>query len=72
MTLQIEINTVDRTGTFLGSLWESNINVASVLLEAGLAKISSFAVDKMPDAQVLLKTEKIAKQKKLKVRHIYF
>uniref|UniRef100_A0A0D3FVE8 Ribonuclease n=1 Tax=Oryza barthii TaxID=65489 RepID=A0A0D3FVE8_9ORYZ len=69
--VEIEINTVDRTGTFLGSLWESNINVASVLLEAGLAKISSFAVDKMPDAQVLLKTEKIAKQKKLKVWENY-
>ncbi|KAF0894175.1 hypothetical protein E2562_035697 [Oryza meyeriana var. granulata] len=69
--VEIEIETVDRSGTFLGSLWESNTNVASVLLEAGLAKLSSFAVDRIPESQVLLKMEKKAKQKKLKVWENY-
>uniref|UniRef100_A0A0D9W4H2 Ribonuclease n=1 Tax=Leersia perrieri TaxID=77586 RepID=A0A0D9W4H2_9ORYZ len=69
--VEIEIEMVDRSGTFLGSLWESNTNVASVLLEAGLAKLSSFSVDRIPDAQILLKQEKIAKQNKLKVWESY-
>ncbi|QCD89235.1 hypothetical protein DEO72_LG4g177 [Vigna unguiculata] len=31
--VDIEVEIVDRTGTFLGSLWESRINVAATLLE---------------------------------------
>jgi staphylococcal nuclease domain-containing protein 1 len=58
---------VDRTGTFLGSLWESKNNMASVLLEAGLAKLSSFGIDRISDAQTLIRAEKYAQQKKLKV-----
>ncbi|KAG8081814.1 hypothetical protein GUJ93_ZPchr0014g46995 [Zizania palustris] len=75
--VEIEIETVDRTGTFLGSLWESNskINVASTLLEAGLASFSSFVLDngldKIPDGQVLIRAEKLAKQKKLKLWENY-
>jgi len=58
---------VDRTGTFLGSLWESKNNIAYVLLEAGLAKLSSFGLDRISDAQNLIRAEKYAQQKKLKV-----
>lgn len=65
--LQIEVETVDRTGTFIGSLWESKTNVGSVLLESGLAKLSSFGLDRIPDAHVLTRAEKLAKQQKLKV-----
>ena len=65
--LQIEVEAVDRTGTFIGSLWESKTNMSSVLLEAGLAKLSSFALDRIPDAHVLTRAEKSAKQQKLKV-----
>lgn len=67
MILQIEVEAVDRTGTFLGSLWESKTNMASVLLEAGLAKLSSFGLDRIPDANVLMRAEQSAKQQKLKV-----
>ena len=58
---------MDRTGTFLGSLWESKNNIAYVLLEAGLAKLSSFGIDRISDAQNLIRAEKYAQQKKLKV-----
>ena len=58
---------MDRTGTFLGSLWESKNNIAYVLLEAGLAKLSSFELDRISDAQNLIRAEKYAQQKKLKV-----
>ncbi|KAL6650681.1 hypothetical protein ACP70R_009606 [Stipagrostis hirtigluma subsp. patula] len=69
--VEIEIEAVDKTGTFLGSLWESNTNMASVLLEAGLAKLSSFGLDRIQDAHTLLRAEQSAKQKKLKVWETY-
>lgn len=67
--MQIEVETVDRTGTFLGSLWESKKNVAIELLEAGLARLQlSFGSDRIPDAHLLEQAEQSAKRKNLKVR----
>lgn len=67
---QIEVEKVDRTGTFLGSLWESRINIGAVLLEAGLAKLQTgFGVDSIPDSQILAQAEQSAKLQKLKVCH---
>lgn len=67
--LQIEVETVDRTGTFLGSLWESRSNVALILLEAGLARLqTSFGTDRIPDIHLLAQAEQSAKKQKLKVR----
>ncbi|KAL0464023.1 UNVERIFIED_CONTAM: Ribonuclease TUDOR 1 [Sesamum latifolium] len=66
--VEIEVETVDRTGTFLGTLWESKTNVAIPLLEAGLAKLqTSFGLDRIPDAHLLVQAEQSAKQKKLKI-----
>jgi staphylococcal nuclease domain-containing protein 1 len=65
--VQIEIEAVDKNGTFLGSLWESKTNMASVLLQVGLARLSSFGLDRNQYAQNLIEAEKTAKQKKLKV-----
>lgn len=63
------METVDRTGTFLGSLWESRTNMGSVLLEAGLARLqTSFGSDRIPEFRILEQAEQSAKQKKLKVR----
>ena len=65
---QIEVETVDRTGTFLGSLWESRTNMAVTLLEAGLAKLqTSFGADRISDAHLLEQAEQSAKRQKLKV-----
>ncbi|XP_071722497.1 ribonuclease TUDOR 1-like [Rutidosis leptorrhynchoides] len=70
--VEIEVETVDRTGTFLGSLWESKTNVAVALLEAGLAKLqTSFGSDRIPDAHLLEHAENSAKQKKLKIWENY-
>ena len=66
------METVDRTGTFLGSLWESKTNMAAVLLEAGLAKFqASFGMDRIADAHLLARAEESAKRQKLKVRNVY-
>ncbi|KAJ8772455.1 hypothetical protein K2173_027632 [Erythroxylum novogranatense] len=70
--VEIEVETVDRTGTFLGSLWESRTNVAVTLLEAGLAKLqTSFGTDRIPDAHLLEQAEKSAKGQKLKIWENY-
>ncbi|CAJ1974726.1 unnamed protein product [Sphenostylis stenocarpa] len=66
--VEIEVETVDKTGTFLGSLWESRNNVAATLLEAGLAKLqTSFGSDKIPDFHLLEQAEAAAKRQKLKI-----
>ncbi|KAL5665505.1 hypothetical protein ACJX0J_025613, partial [Zea mays] len=69
--VEIEVEAVDRTGTFIGSLWESKTNMGSVLLEAGLAKLSSFGLDRMSDAHVLTRAEQFAKQQKIKIWENY-
>ncbi|KAH6794802.1 TUDOR-SN protein 1 [Perilla frutescens var. hirtella] len=70
--VEIEVETADRTGTFLGSLWESRTNIAIPLLEAGLAKLqTSFGLDRIPDAHLLVQAEQSAKQKKLKIWENY-
>lgn len=70
---QIEVETVDRTGTFLGTLWEARTNVAVTLLEAGLAKLqTNFGTDRIPDAHLLVQAEQSAKMKKLKVSNATF
>ncbi|ONK78188.1 uncharacterized protein A4U43_C02F15460 [Asparagus officinalis] len=70
--VEIEVETVDRAGTFLGSLWESKTNMAVALLQAGLAKLqNSFASDRIPDAHILARAEQSAKQQRLKVWENY-
>ncbi|XP_050226106.1 ribonuclease TUDOR 1 [Mercurialis annua] len=70
--VEIEVETVDRTGTFLGSLWESRTNMGMVLLEHGLAKLqTSFGMDRIPEAHLLEQAEQSAKKKKLKIWENY-
>lgn len=70
--VEIEVETVDRTGTFLGTLWESKSNVALILLEAGLAKLqTSFGTDRIPDIHLLVQAEQSAKRQKLKIWENY-
>ncbi|KHG06599.1 Snd1 [Gossypium arboreum] len=70
--VEIEVETCDRTGTFLGSLWESRTNMAVTLLEAGLAKLqTSFGTDRIADAHLLEQAEQSAKNQKLKIWENY-
>ncbi|XP_047316902.1 ribonuclease TUDOR 1 [Impatiens glandulifera] len=70
--VEIEVETVDRTGTFLGSMWESKTNIAVALLEAGLAKLqTSFGLDRISDAHLLVQAEQSAKRQKLKIWENY-
>ncbi|XP_058068753.1 ribonuclease TUDOR 1-like [Magnolia sinica] len=55
---EIEVETVDRTGTYLGSLWESKTNMAVVLLESGLARLqTAFGAKRILDSHLLAKAE---------------
>ncbi|CAI0547988.1 unnamed protein product [Linum tenue] len=70
--VEIEVETVDRNGTFLGSLWESRTNMATVLLEAGLAKLhTAFGSDRIPEVHLLERAEQSAKKRKLKIWENY-
>ncbi|KAL5724528.1 Translin-1 [Ranunculus cassubicifolius] len=70
--VEVEVETVDRNGTFLGSLWESKTNVAVSLLEAGLAKLQTgFGADRVADAHLLARAEHSAKKQKLKIWENY-
>ncbi|KAJ6748290.1 RIBONUCLEASE [Salix purpurea] len=70
--VEIEVETVARTGTFLGSLWESRTNMGVTLLEAGLAKLqTSFGTDRIPEAHLLELAEQSAKRQKLKIWEKY-
>ena len=65
---QIEIENVDRTGTFLGTLWESKMNVSVLLLEAGLAKLQPFfSSERITEGHLLAQAEDRAKKSLLKV-----
>ena len=65
---QIEIENVDRTGTFLGTLWESKMNVSVLLLEAGLAKLQPFfSSERITEGHLLAQAEERAKKSLLKV-----
>ncbi|KAF3629234.1 hypothetical protein FXO38_06793 [Capsicum annuum] len=67
--VEIEVETVDRTGTFIGTIWESRSNVAVTLLEAGLARLqTSFGTDRIAEVHLLMQAEQAAKRQKLKAR----
>ncbi|KAF9618557.1 hypothetical protein IFM89_002252 [Coptis chinensis] len=70
--VEVEVETVDRTRTYLGSMWDPKTNVAVTLLEAGLAKLqTAFGANRIADAHLLALAEQSAKRKKLKVLKRY-
>lgn len=71
--VEIEVETVDKTGTFLGTLWDqSGTNMSVSLVEAGLAKYTPFGGgDRIPDGHLLEQAQKFAKKQKLKIWENY-
>lgn len=70
--LQIEVETVDKTGTFLGSVWEGKGNVSASLLEAGLAKLHPmFSTDRTTEGHLLVQAQERAKRQNLKVPFLF-
>eukprot|EP00271_Cylindrocystis_brebissonii_P011331 TRINITY_DN2863_c0_g1_i1.p1 TRINITY_DN2863_c0_g1~~TRINITY_DN2863_c0_g1_i1.p1 ORF type:complete len:1029 (-),score=217.63 TRINITY_DN2863_c0_g1_i1:718-3804(-) len=71
--VEIEVETVDKTGTFIGSMWTADKRNAGVmLLEAGLARLHpSFAPDRTSEGTLLIAAEEKARNARLKVWHSY-
>ncbi|CAI7925679.1 unnamed protein product [Closterium sp. NIES-53] len=66
--VEIEVETVDKTGTFIGSLWADRTNAGALLLQAGLAKLHpSFTPDRTAEGHLLISAETQAKNARLKV-----
>ncbi|CAI5460517.1 unnamed protein product [Closterium sp. Yama58-4] len=66
--VEIEVETVDKTGTFIGSLWADRTNAGALLLQAGLAKLHpSFTPDRTAEGHMLISAETQAKNARIKV-----
>ncbi|GJP63402.1 hypothetical protein CLOP_g20489 [Closterium sp. NIES-67] len=66
--VEIEVETVDKTGTFIGSLWADRTNAGALLLQAGLAKLHpSFTPDRTAEGHLLISAETQAKNARIKV-----
>lgn len=68
----VQVDTVDRGGTFLGTLripGASNFNLGLALLQAGLAKLHpSFDAGRVTGGRELAGAEENARKERLKVR----
>lgn len=56
--VEIELDTVDKAGGFIGSLYlNKNENAAVALVKEGLATVHSFTADSLPYARQLYEAE---------------
>ncbi|KAG0060709.1 hypothetical protein BGZ90_003919 [Linnemannia elongata] len=63
--VEIEIESLDKTGGFIGSMWLNKTeNVAALLLEEGLASIHSYSADQSKHSGILYSAERAAKQER--------
>ncbi|KAG0287631.1 hypothetical protein BGZ96_008470 [Linnemannia gamsii] len=63
--VEIEIESLDKTGGFIGSMWLNKTdNVAALLLEEGLASIHSYSADQSKHSGLLYSAERTAKQER--------
>ncbi|KAK3834000.1 MAG: tudor domain-containing protein [Linnemannia gamsii] len=61
--VEIEVESLDKTGGFIGSMWLNKTdNVAALLLEDGLASIHSYSAEQSKHSGVLYSAERSAKQ----------
>jgi staphylococcal nuclease domain-containing protein 1 len=59
--VEIEIDTVDKTGSFIGSMFSQGENLSVALLQRGLASIHAFSADESSYANQLYGAEREAK-----------
>lgn len=60
--VEFEVDTVDKSGGFIGTLWLKNENVAISLVKEGLASVHSFSADGLSWSTQLYAAEAEAKQ----------
>lgn len=70
--VEIEIEAVDRTGSFIGTLWfGKNENFAAELLKQGFAYVHAFSAEQSKYTSVLFEAEEQAKKSKKGVGYLY-
>ena len=62
--VELEVENVDKTGGFIGSIFHRGQNLAMLLLERGLATVHSYSADQSAYTNQLYATESKAKQEK--------
>ncbi|KAI7820061.1 tudor domain-containing protein [Gamsiella multidivaricata] len=63
--VEIEVESLDKTGGFVGTMWLNKTeNVAALLLEEGLASIHSYSADQSKQSSALYAAERAAKQER--------
>lgn len=66
--VEIEVETLDKTGGFIGTMWLNKTeNVAALLLEEGLAQVHGYSADQSKHANQLYAAERTAKQERKNV-----
>ncbi|CAI2177546.1 18398_t:CDS:10 [Funneliformis geosporum] len=62
--VDIEVENVDKTGGFIGTMWIKNENFAEMLLQEGFATIHEYSASQSPYSQQLYTAERNAKDAK--------
>jgi staphylococcal nuclease domain-containing protein 1 len=65
--VEIEVENVDKTGGFIGTLWIKNENFAVMLLREGLATVHDYSASQSAHSQQLYAAEESAKEEKKNV-----
>ena len=70
--VEVEVETVDKAGAFIGSMWVGGENCGAMLLAQGLAKLhTTFQPDRTAEGAALMAAEGKAKQARLRVWEKY-
>lgn len=66
--MEIEVESLDKTGGFIGTMWLNKTdNVAALLLEEGLAQVHGYSADQSKHVNQLYAAERAAKQERKNV-----
>ncbi|KAF9227259.1 hypothetical protein BS17DRAFT_878228 [Gyrodon lividus] len=69
--VEFEVDSVDKSGGFIGALWLKNENAAVSLVREGYAPVHAFSADSLPWARQLYDAEAEAKQAQLNMWRDY-
>jgi len=69
--VELEVENVDKTGGFIGTMWIKNENFAVMLLREGFATIHDYSASQSPYSQQLYDAEENAKKEKKNVSNKY-
>ena len=69
--VEVEVETIDKGGNFIGWLYVDGINLSIALVEEGLAKVH-FTAERSSHYKALVEAETKAKESKTNVSFLFF